>query len=88
MENDQRGGAGQPVEGAPMGGGCCPLCGTNMDKSFQVVAYAGHIGIVDPRGFSILNVIDQGGLTDTLKLAHLTVNALNRARDLAKGGRV
>lgn len=53
----------------------CPFCQRNI--GFQISVYQGHLGITDPQGNSILNVIDQGGLQATLKLAHDVAMALN-----------
>lgn len=45
--------------------------------SYRVVAYQKHIGLIDPDGCSILNVLNQGSVEATLILAGKVADALN-----------
>lgn len=47
-------------------------------KLYTVKAFGAHIGINDPEGCSVLNVIDRGSVERTLMFAAKVVDALNR----------
>lgn len=43
-------------------------------RPFKVVAYGAHIGIVDRNGCSIASIVDQGSLSETLRVARMLID--------------